>query len=65
METAISWARQEKEALEIGICGEHAGNPESIRFFHQIGIDYVSCSPFRIPVAKLVTAQVAIEQKTS
>jgi len=65
METAISWARQEKEALEIGICGEHAGDPESIRFFHQIGIDYVSCSPFRIPVAKLAAAQAALEQKTS
>jgi len=63
METAVSWARQEKEGLEIGICGEHAGDPESIRFFHQIGIDYVSCSPFRIPVAKLVAAQAAIEQK--
>ncbi len=65
METAVSWARQEKEALEIGVCGEHAGDPESIRFFHQIGIDYVSCSPFRIPVAKLVAAQVTLEQKTS
>lgn len=65
METAISWARQEKEALEIGICGEHAGEPESIRFFHQIGIDYLSCSPFRIPIAKLVAAQAALEQKTS
>ena len=65
METAVSWARREKEALEIGVCGEHAGDPESIRFFHQIGIDYVSCSPFRIPVAKLVAAQAALEQKTS
>ena len=65
METAVSWARREKEALEIGVCGEHAGDPESIRFFHKIGIDYVSCSPFRIPVAKLVAAQAALEQKTS
>ncbi len=65
METAISWARREKKALEIGVCGEHAGEPESIRFFHQIGIDYLSCSPFRIPVAKLVAAQAALEQKTS
>lgn len=63
METAISWARLEKAALEIGVCGEHAGEPRSIRFFHQIGINYISCSPFRIPVAKLVAAQVAIEQK--
>ena len=65
MEIAISWARKEKKALEIGICGEHAGDPESIKFFHQIGIDYISCSPFRIPVAKLVAAQAALEQKTS
>ncbi len=65
MEIAVSSARQEKEGLEIGICGEHAGDPESIRFFHQIGIDYLSCSPFRIPVAKLVAAQAALEQKTS
>ncbi|MBA7503489.1 Pyruvate, phosphate dikinase [subsurface metagenome] len=65
METAVSGARREKEALEIGVCGEHAGDPESIRFFHQIGIDYVSCSPFRIPVAKLVAAQAVLEQKTS
>jgi len=63
METAISWARREKEELEIGVCGEHAGEPQSIKFFHQIGTDYVSCSPFRIPVAKLVAAQAAIEQK--
>jgi len=65
IETAISWARQEKEALEIGVCGEHAGEPESIRFFHQIGIDYLSCSPFKMPVARLVAVQAALEQKTS
>jgi len=65
IETAISWASQEKEALEIGVCGEHAGEPESIRFFHQIGIDYLSCSPFKMPVARLVAAQAALEQKTS
>jgi pyruvate,orthophosphate dikinase len=65
MELAVSWARQEKETLEIGVCGEHAGDPQSIKFFHRIGVDYVSCSPFRMPVAKLVAAQAAIEQKTS
>ena len=63
METAILWARREKSDLEIGVCGEHAGEPQSIKFFHQIGTDYVSCSAFRIPVAKLVAAQAAIEQK--
>ncbi len=63
METAIFWARKEKLDIEIGVCGEHAGEPRSIEFFHQIGIDYVSCSPFRIPIAKLVAAQAAIKDK--
>ncbi|MFC1925861.1 pyruvate, phosphate dikinase [Chloroflexota bacterium] len=63
METAIMWARREKKDFEIGVCGEHAGEPLSIKFFHTAGIDYVSCSPFRIPVAKLVAAQAAIEEK--
>ncbi len=63
METAVSWARREKKSMEIGVCGEHGGEPESIKFFHQIGIDYVSCSPFRIPVTKLVAAQAALKQK--
>jgi pyruvate,orthophosphate dikinase len=59
METAISWARKEKRSLEIGVCGEHAGEPRSIMFFHGVGIDSVSCSPFRIPIAKLAAAQAA------
>ena len=61
MQTAIFWARREKPSLEIGVCGEHAGEPRSIGFFHGIGVDYVSCSPFRIPVAKLAAAQAVIE----
>jgi pyruvate,orthophosphate dikinase len=61
METAIFWARSEKPDLEIGVCGEHAGEPRSIRFFHDIGINYVSCSPYRIPIAKLTAAQAAIQ----
>ena len=63
METAIYWARQAKKELEIGICGEHAGEPNSIRYLHTIGVDYVSCSPFRNPIAKLVAAQAAIQEK--
>jgi pyruvate,orthophosphate dikinase len=63
METAIMWARRNKEGIEIGVCGEHGGEPRSIRFFHQIGIDYVSCSAFRIPVARLVAAQAALQEK--
>jgi len=63
MEIAVKWARTAKKDLEIGICGEHGGDPRSIRFFHDIGISYVSCSAFRIPVAKLVAAQATIEER--
>ena len=63
METAIFWARRVRKNLEIGVCGEHAGEPNSIKFFNAINIDYVSCSPFRVPIAKLVAAQAAIYQK--
>lgn len=65
METAISWARRARKDIEIGVCGEHAGEPRSIRYFHAINTDYVSCSPFRVPVAKLVAAQAAIHQKVT
>lgn len=60
METAITWGRREKKDLEIGVCGEHGGEPRSIKFFHTAGVDSVSCSPFRIPIAKLAAAQGAI-----
>ena len=60
METAIFWARRAKKELEIGVCGEQAGEPRSISYLHGIGVDYVSCSPFRIPVAKLVAAKASI-----
>jgi len=63
METAVHWGRIAKKDLEVGVCGEHGGEPRSIRFFHSIGIDYISCSAFRIPVAKLVAAQAAIEER--
>jgi len=63
METAISWARKEKASLEIGVCGEQAGEPRSIMFLHSAGVDSVSCSPFRIPIAKLAAAQVGIMEK--
>ncbi len=63
METAITWGRKEKPTLEIGVCGEHAGEPRSIKFLHSISVDSVSCSPFRIPIAKLVAAQAVIEEK--
>jgi pyruvate,orthophosphate dikinase len=62
METAILWARRARKDIEIGVCGEQAAEPRSIRFFHGIGIDYVSCSPFRIPIAKLIAAQAVVEE---
>jgi len=63
METAIFWARRVKRHLEIGVCGEQAGEPRSIKFLHETGVDYVSCSPFRIPVAKLAAAQAALSAR--
>jgi pyruvate,orthophosphate dikinase len=62
METAITWARKSAPNIEIGVCGEHGGEPRSIRFFHNIGVSYVSCSPPRIPVAKLAAAQAALAE---
>jgi len=64
METAIFWARRAKREIKISVCGEQAGEPKSIRFFHGIGVDNISCSPFRIQLAKLVAAQAAIKTKT-
>jgi pyruvate,orthophosphate dikinase len=52
--------REAKAELKLGICGEHGGDPESIEFFHQAGLDYVSCSPFRVPIARIAAAQAAI-----
>ncbi|MBI2861072.1 MAG: pyruvate, phosphate dikinase [Chloroflexi bacterium] len=65
METAIFWARRYKKDIEIGVCGEHAGEPKSMRYLHGTGVDYLSCSPFRIPVAKLVAAQAALESRVA
>jgi pyruvate,orthophosphate dikinase len=53
--------REHKPSLKLGVCGEHAGDPESIAFFHMAGMDYVSCSPFRIPIARVAAAQAALE----
>jgi pyruvate,orthophosphate dikinase len=57
--------RKTNKSLEIGICGEHGGDPESIEFFHYAGLDYVSCSPFRVPIARLSAAQIAIKEKSA
>lgn len=55
--------RKTKPGLKVGICGEHGGDPESVKFFHRIGMNYVSCSPFRVPIARLAAAQAAVEDK--
>jgi len=63
MEMAIQLGRPANPKLHIGICGEHGGDPSSVEFCHRIGLDYVSCSPFRVPIARLAAAQAAIAEK--
>ncbi|MDQ3263137.1 MAG: pyruvate, phosphate dikinase [Myxococcota bacterium] len=62
METAVKLGRGKRRHLNIGVCGEHGGDPRSIAFCHRIGLDYVSCSPYRIPVARLAAAQAALAE---
>ena len=57
---AAQEGRGTRPGLQLGVCGEHGGDPESVHFFHQIGLDYVSCSPYRIPVARLEAGRAAI-----
>ncbi len=63
MEMAVDLGRKVRPTLHCGICGEHGGDPSSIEFCHKIGLDYVSCSPFRVPIARLSAAQAAIREK--
>ena len=63
METAIKLGKPVNNRLHVGICGEHGGDPSSVEFCHKIGLDYVSCSPFRVPIARLAAAQAAIANK--
>jgi pyruvate, orthophosphate dikinase len=62
---AIDRGRATRKRLEVGICGEHGGDPESVKFCHRVGMNYVSCSPFRVPIARLAAAQAAVESVTS
>ena len=62
MKMAVTLGRQARPGLSCGICGEHGGDPTSVEFCHQIGLDYVSCSPYRVPIARLAAAQAAIKQ---
>ena len=63
MEMAVKLGKGVRKDLHCGICGEHGGDPSSVEFCHKIGLDYVSCSPFRVPIARLAAAQAAIKQK--
>jgi pyruvate,orthophosphate dikinase len=65
MRIAVSGGRAARSGLKLGICGEHGGEPHSIAFCHSLGLDYVSCSPFRVPIARLAAAQAALAEKGS
>jgi len=63
IEMAVSKGRRVKQNLKVGICGEHGGDPASIEFCHRAQLDYVSCSPFRVPIARLAAAQAVLKEK--
>src|SRR5438477_9601394 len=62
MQIAVEKGRSSRPKIKLGICGEHGGDPESVKFCHRLGLDYVSCSPFRVPIARLAAAQAAIAE---
>ncbi len=64
VEMGVKLGRETRPDLEVGICGEHGGEPESVKFCYKVGLDYVSCSPYRVPIAKLAAAQAALGDKT-
>jgi pyruvate,orthophosphate dikinase len=64
IELAVKAGREARPDLEIGICGEHGGDPKSIALCHRLGLDYVSCSPFRVPIARLAAAHAALQSDT-
>ena len=61
MKIAVEKGRESRPKIKLGICGEHGGDPHSVHFCHELGLDYVSCSPFRVPVARLAAAQAAVQ----
>jgi pyruvate,orthophosphate dikinase len=63
VQIAVEKGRKVRKNLKVGICGEHGGEPSSIEFCHRCGLDYVSCSPFRVPVARLAAAQAVLREK--
>jgi pyruvate,orthophosphate dikinase len=60
MKMSLQNARPVNPDLDVGVCGEHGGDPKSVHFFHEIGVNYVSCSPFRVPIARIAAGQAAI-----
>jgi pyruvate,orthophosphate dikinase len=60
MEIAVKKGKSSRRGIKLGICGEHGGDPSSVEFCHRIGLNYVSCSPFRVPTARLAAAQAAV-----
>ena len=62
MKFAIDWGRRSNPKLKVGICGEHGGNPRSVEFCHNLGLSYVSCSAYRVPIARLVAAQAKLRE---
>ena len=61
----VARGRKTRPNLKVGICGEHGGDPASVAFCHEIGLDYVSCSPYRVPIARLAAAQAAIGKQVA
>jgi pyruvate,orthophosphate dikinase len=60
MQIAVDKGRKSRPNIKLGICGEHGGDPDSVKFCHRLGLNYVSCSPFRVPIARLAAAQAAL-----
>ena len=65
VEMSVKLGKKTRPDIKLGICGEHGGDPSSIKFCHKVGLNYVSCSPFRVPIARLAAAHAAIEEKQS
>jgi len=63
VQTAVELGKQTRPDIKLGICGEHGGDPSSIEFCQQVGLNYVSCSPFRVPIARLAAAQSALKAR--
>ena len=62
MEIAVDLGKKTRANIKLGICGEHGGEPSSVEFCHRLGLDYVSCSPYRVPIARLAAAQAVIKE---